>query len=493
MKLSRRVLANSFLIGLGIVLALAVLTYRSLNQLRSTSQWEAHTQEVLRRLNGLDANLIGAQSEALGFAITGDEANFQRYVTRRAAVNDRFDLVRQLTTDNPNQQQRLNGLAPLLAIRISLMDRIIELRRAGEPNAERSLIAKDAAADLIPQMLQEMSDEETRLLVERNAQSESSARRTMTLLVIGTMLSGAFLITVVYGFNRSLIQRSQNERMRHRFLQVSLDMLGIANMDGYFSEVNPAWEKVLGFTSTELTSRPYLEFVHPEDRERTMEQSADLVEGAHIISFENRYVCKDGSYKWLLWNAVPDVESKVIYAVARDITDRKSDEHELRRQALTDDLTGLLNRRGFLALAEQQLNLAIRTNTELLLIYVDVDGLKQINDRLGHDQGSYAIISAAQILRETFRLTDISARLGGDEFVVLAIEAGENEADLIRARLDQNISRFNQTGSCDFELSLSVGIARFRPLESVAIEELMQQADAAMYENKQARRTKVLT
>lgn len=116
--------------------------------------------------------------------------------------------------------------------------------------------------------------------------------------------------------------------MEARFFAVSIDMLCYLDFDGYFKRLNPAWERTLGFTHEELTSRPFIEFVHPDDRDRTLEQNRKVRAGEQALGFENRYLCKDGSYRWFLWNAVPDCAQRVIYSVARDITDRKLAEEE---------------------------------------------------------------------------------------------------------------------------------------------------------------------
>jgi PAS domain S-box-containing protein len=113
-----------------------------------------------------------------------------------------------------------------------------------------------------------------------------------------------------------------------RFFEISIDMLCFASFGGYFQRLNPAWERILGFTLDELRSRPSIEFVHPDDRERTLAQNRAVKAGGSASSFENRYLCKDGTYRWLLWNAVPDLEHEVIYSVARDITERKRAEQE---------------------------------------------------------------------------------------------------------------------------------------------------------------------
>ncbi|MGH9788932.1 MAG: PAS domain-containing sensor histidine kinase [Candidatus Acidiferrales bacterium] len=125
----------------------------------------------------------------------------------------------------------------------------------------------------------------------------------------------------------------RSDRELDLFFRLSRDLLAIADFDGYFKRVNPAWEQTLGWTTQELLSRPYLDFVHPEDRESTLAEAAKLTTGAITITFENRYRCKDGSYRWLQWNSTPLTERGLIYADARDITHLKQAEEKLQRYA----------------------------------------------------------------------------------------------------------------------------------------------------------------
>jgi PAS domain S-box-containing protein len=124
----------------------------------------------------------------------------------------------------------------------------------------------------------------------------------------------------------------QTEGDLREFIDLSLNPLCIAGTDGYFKHVNPAWETTFGFTREELLSRPYLEFVHADDREATTAEAAKIASGCNTVSFENRYRCKDGSYKWLLWSAVFRPERGLIYAIAADITERKREEARLAAQ-----------------------------------------------------------------------------------------------------------------------------------------------------------------
>jgi PAS domain S-box-containing protein len=125
-----------------------------------------------------------------------------------------------------------------------------------------------------------------------------------------------------------------------RFFEISIDLLCFLDYNGYFSRLNPAWERTLGFTRDELMSRPFIEFVHPDDRERTLNQNATVRRGGQAVGFENRYLCKDGSYRWFRWNAAPDLGHSVIYSVARDVTEVKQAEEE--RERLVTELQNAL-------------------------------------------------------------------------------------------------------------------------------------------------------
>lgn len=116
-----------------------------------------------------------------------------------------------------------------------------------------------------------------------------------------------------------------------RYFDLAIDMLCVLDFNGYFKRLNPAWERTLGFTREELMAKRFIEFVHPDDRERTLGQNRDVRGGGQARSFENRYLCKDGSYRWLLWNAAPDESRQVIYGFARDMTEHKRAEQERER------------------------------------------------------------------------------------------------------------------------------------------------------------------
>jgi two-component system cell cycle response regulator len=160
--------------------------------------------------------------------------------------------------------------------------------------------------------------------------------------------------------------------------------------------------------------------------------------------------------------------------------------------SLRDALTGLYNRRGFFTLAEHLLKTAKREKAGLCILYCDVDRLKNINDELGHQKGDWALIDVANVMKETFRNSDIIARIGGDEFVVMPIETTADNIEHVIDRLQRTIERDNAGGKRSYKLSISTGTSYFDPLSSCTIDELLSQADKAMYEQKKGKQTSAL-
>jgi PAS domain S-box-containing protein len=162
------------------------------------------------------------------------------------------------------------------------------------------------------------------LWARRQDGSEFPAEMTLSALETD---QGVLVTSIV----RDLTERKRTEQEVNRLFTLALDLLCVAGFDGYFKRLNPTWEKTLGFTTAELLQKPYLDFVHPEDQAATRAQAEKLAQGAPVISFPNRYVCRDGSYRWLQWTAYPIPEEKLIYAAARDVTAQKEAEQRIRQ------------------------------------------------------------------------------------------------------------------------------------------------------------------
>jgi diguanylate cyclase (GGDEF)-like protein/PAS domain S-box-containing protein len=199
----------------------------------------------------------------------------------------------------------------------------------------------------------------------------------------------------------------------------------------------------------------------------------------------------DEEWRWYSVNAAPlrDGQGALCgsVAIARDMTKTKMRESELKQLSLIDELTGLCNRRAFLSLASHQLTVARRTGRPVALFFVDLDGLKEINDDLGHDHGDEALRESGVILRESFRGSDIIARLGGDEFAVLALDTDAQRVDAAVARLLSRVDQLNERDGRRFHLSMSIGACVPSPIDSDSLEVLLARADGAMYEEKRRR------
>jgi len=195
--------------------------------------------------------------------------------------------------------------------------------------------------------------------------------------------------------------------------------------------------------------------------------------------------------RWFLTAKIPhrDARGRIrgVVGFAMDVTEQRKMEEKILESALTDELTGLHNRRGFTTLAEQQMRFAKRTKTPMHLLYADVDGLKPINDRMGHQVGDRVVRETASLLRSTCRDSDVVARIGGDEFAVLMAQTSGMAPPVLVKRIRQRILQRNAEGEPP-ELSVSVGLATYDPANPCPIEELLRRADEFMYEEKRKKR-----
>ncbi len=184
----------------------------------------------------------------------------------------------------------------------------------------------------------------------------------------------------------------------------------------------------------------------------------------------------------------PEVEGNLLIRSVRYAIERNQLRMALRSMSLVDELTGLYNRRGFVTLARQQLKMADRMNRRVAQVFVDLDGLKWINDNFGHGEGDHTLIETAELLRDVFRESDIIARIGGDEFVVLALEETEPADEVFAARLRAAVTRHNTRTRRVYPLAISIGVATYDPADPCALDELMQRADRLMYVEKRGKR-----
>jgi diguanylate cyclase (GGDEF)-like protein/PAS domain S-box-containing protein len=283
--------------------------------------------------------------------------------------------------------------------------------------------------------------------------------------------------------------RDSEERF-HKIFDLSPLGIAITNPEGRLIETNPAFQQMLGYTHDEL-QKGFIYLTYPEDLEENIKLFNEMVEGKRAYyEIEKRYCKKDGSLIWakLYATAIKDNNGNFRYnlALIEDTTKQRITEEKLRSTAITDDLTGLFNRRGFFTLAEQQIRLAHRNSKWMSFLYMDFNGLKTINDKLGHKSGDQALIDSANILKRTFCESDIIARIGGDEFVVLITDLSSPSVEqIITDHLYDNLRIFNREGGRSYELLLSIGVTHYDPEHPCSLEELSSRAEASMYKNKQ--------
>ena len=282
--------------------------------------------------------------------------------------------------------------------------------------------------------------------------------------------------------------KESEERYRDLF-ENSTDLIQCFSADGSFIYVNNSWKETLGYSDEEIDDLNVFHLIKPDCIDECMKKFTRIMSGEQIDHIETIFIGKDGREILLEGNVNCKFEGGLPVStrgIFRDITKRKELEEKLHNLSITDELTGILNRRGFIAMAEKQLNIAERHKKKLYFLYADLDSLKKINDVHGHKAGDEAIQASADVLSKTFRKSDIIGRLGGDEFSVLQVETPQRQ-DIQHTldRLQKNIDDYNAKHSKnDCILSLSVGTAEYDPDCPLSLDELMSRADRLMYEAK---------
>jgi diguanylate cyclase (GGDEF)-like protein/PAS domain S-box-containing protein len=284
--------------------------------------------------------------------------------------------------------------------------------------------------------------------------------------------------------------RKSEEKYKNIF-DSTMDGIFQVNAKGIFTLMNHAGAKIFGYdTPDEIIGRSALDYWRdPGDRDA---YRAELAVKKTVGAYPMKAQKKTGEPIELESSSriIEDKDGTFlgIEGILRDVTDRMRMEEELRALSLRDELTGLYNRRGFVTLASQELRMANRLKKGIYLLYADLDGLKIINDTLGHEAGDRALKDTAVVLKETFRNSDIIARIGGDEFVIVPIGAAGDNMEIITARLLRNLDSMNKKSGRDYNLSLSAGIAYYDPKHPVTVEDLLIKADELMYEQKKRKR-----
>ena len=327
-----------------------------------------------------------------------------------------------------------------------------------------------------------------------DASSELTASITPALIAIaGAMFLAGLLcwgfarvVTVLTG---AIVARRARADLRARhFFDLSHDMLCTTNMEGYFVELNSAWKRSLGYSDDELRAAPFVNLVHPDDRERTQAEAAGLLEGSGTIGFENRFLAKDGSWHWLRWSSTLAADESLIYARATDVTELKRIESEredllieVEILARSDSLTGLPNRRALNEQLPRDMARARRGGTSLCLAIIDIDHFKDYNDGQGHLAGDAVLRECAVAWDSKLRGEDTIVRYGGEEFLVVLPDCTLEDG----AKIVERLRTATPSGP-----TCSAGLACWDLAETM--DDLLERADAALYRAKREGRDRLV-
>ncbi len=279
------------------------------------------------------------------------------------------------------------------------------------------------------------------------------------------------------------------EHFRNAFDYAAIGM-ALVSPEGSWLRVNRSLCEIVGHSEVDLLASDFQAITHREDLGKDLAELYRMLSGETLTcQLEKRYIHKLGHNVWAASSAslVRDAQGEPLHFIfqIQDITERKRAEAAIQTLSLADELTGLYNRRGFLAFCKQHLSSLNRTNHKsVALVYADLDGLKGINDSFGHKEGDRALIKTAELLKETFRSSDVLGRLGGDEFTALAMVEPGDGVDQLVARLEQTFDNYNALKIAPYRLSISIGVAQLNADGAQTMEDLMALADIAMYENK---------
>ena len=360
--------------------------------------------------------------------------------------------------------------------------------------------AKEALGSPISMLFDDRRGQEASLLFEKVARGENVNQHELVHLKKGrTPIDVSLTICPILDnktiTGASVVARDITERKRAAgslaqqaaAMKASMDGMAIIDHYGVCTYINDAYAKIFGYADPErLIGASWETFFFSDELNRFKEEIMPAVwrEG----SWRGEALGLRVNNSTLpLEISLSSVVGGGMVQVVRDITERKKLEETLRNSSLKDELTGLLNRRGLLKQAAPYFDFARRQKEKLLLLFIDLDGMKKINDEFGHNEGDNALIQTAQILNRSFRSSDIIARLGGDEFIVLVTDLNANKEEAI-TRLNENLKAFNNSEKRAHKLAFSIGVATLEPERMTCFEELLEQADQAMYEQKRMKR-----
>jgi diguanylate cyclase (GGDEF)-like protein len=548
-------ISSGFGLALLVLSLVGGLAYWNTTQLINTASWVNHTYQVLEAKERLLSHMANAETGQRGYIITGEAEYLEPYYISINTIKDQLDTLQRLTADNPKQQQRFNALRPLLQQRLDKLQAVLEIRQErGFPAAQQAI--REARGrqvmDAIRRLIDEMTDEENRLLQQRSRQAELATRNTILVVASGGVLAFALLPVAAFAINRSLERR--------RTIELALQESEI-KLKSWVGELEQRSRKIslLGELSDALQSCFTLseayavvdELVEPLFPDMSgaiyiTSESRDLVEAiatwgslstqpemfnptacwglrrgrAYFITnghsslrcqhlqqpFPAEYCCipmmAQGEALGTLYLAATNKDN---FTPAKRLLSVTVAEHialafanlklreTLRNQSIRDPLTSLFNRRYMEEFLEREVRRAERSQQSLGIVMLDIDHFKHFNDTFGHEAGDVVLREVGLLLRNSVRASDIACRYGGEELMLLlpdtSLEATRQRAEQIREAVAHLSIHYHRQALGI--ITISAGVASF-PAHGPTGDAVIRKADAALYCAKVAGRDRVL-
>ncbi len=338
---NKKILLLFIILTIGVILA-GIATYKTQQNVKDTEVWVTRTDKVITETKEVITSLKDIVLAARGFVITGDSLFIKPLHTTKIKLYTHLQNLNNLTADNSTQTAKIDSLKKLIIIRSNFSDSVIQLRKEkGFAIAKKkfSTINGEHYLEEILQLHNEIITTENDLLTTRklaNTKSYQYFILSFYLLLAGILLLLTIAVFIVWQ-NNLIRNKIETQLMEYKsFFNNNNDLCIIANNNGYFETVNQQFATTLGYTQKEITTTPFKTFIHPDDVAASMERYKNYqVALKNKSTTINRYIKKDGSYVWIEWRSIPNTITGKIYAVGRDITQRKQTD-EILQNTLKD-------------------------------------------------------------------------------------------------------------------------------------------------------------
>jgi two-component system sensor histidine kinase/response regulator len=326
--------ASGFIAGWLIMLGLGITACLTTHAFITAATARRATFVDMAAMSDLMSDLKDAETGQRGYLLTGRETYLVPYDRAVDTIPRDLLVLGDLAKVEPALASRMQRITVLTSAKLAELAVTIDLRRSGHAESALAVVLTNRGHDTMTEIRSQLGDAEAAVstgIEQRESGLRERAKSALIAIPAGSAVGLAFLALAAWLVFRDARRREKAEADLAQFFTVSLDMLCIAGFDGYFKRLSPAWQSTLGWSEDELMARPFLSLVHPDDREATSAEASKLAMGAKTISFENRYLGKDGKYRTFEWRSVPSVTKRTIFATARDTSARRELETELRR------------------------------------------------------------------------------------------------------------------------------------------------------------------